>query len=115
MFCKQNFSEDEWLFIIQNVYKLRNFNQLVVKETYTSETINVASNGSVTIKIPISKTGYKPVGIGGYSVVGNHNEYVNMYSCMLNNSNEVSAVFKNNYTSSQDLAIKACVLYVKNT
>ena len=88
---------------------------LFVVEEFVSEDTVVAGSGSSAITIPVSKTGYKPLGLVGIRKIGTGHSYVLFYNQYVNpDAGNCYIGVRNVNTSAVTVTVYAKILFVKN-
>lgn len=89
--------------------------KLLTKDTVTdSFTVNAKSYSSDTVRA--SKTGYKAIGVIGWSYTGTSSTYCNMYVCYIDDSDKIHYGFRNLHESNDaSLSLVFYVLYVASS
>lgn len=88
---------------------------LFVVEDFVSEDTVVAGSGSSAITIPVSKTGYKPLGLVGIRKTGTGHSYVMFYNQYINpDAGNCYIGVRNVNTSAVTVTVYAKILFVKN-
>lgn len=89
--------------------------KLLTKDTVTdSFTVNAKSYSSDTVSA--SKTGYKAVGVIGWSYTGTSSTYCNMYVCYMDDNEKIHYGFRNLHESNDaSLSLVFYVLYVASS
>lgn len=95
--------------IYANGYKL-----LTIDTVTDSFTVNAKSYSSDTVSA--SKTGYKAIGVVGWSKSGTSSTYCNMYNCYMDNNDQIYYGFRNLHESNDaSLSLVFYVLYVASS
>ena len=95
--------------IYANGYKL-----LTIDTVTDSFTVNAKNYSSDTVSA--SKTGYKAIGVVGWSKSGTSSTWCNMYNCYMDNNDQIHYGFRNLHESSDaSLSLVFYVLYVAST
>lgn len=88
---------------------------LFVVEEFVSEDTVVAGSGSSAIAIPVSKTGYKPLGLVGIRKIGTGHSYVLFYNQYVNpDVGNCYIGVRNVNTSAVTVTVYVKILFVKN-
>ena len=96
------------------VYKSGGY-KLLTKGTVT-DSFNVTAGSYSSDTVSASKTGYKAVGIIGWSYTGTSSTYCNMYVCYIDDSDKIHYGFRNlNSGTDASLSITFYVLYISST
>lgn len=91
-------------------------NMLFVKQVTVTNNINVGAGKDFEkyIKAP-SLTGYTPIGVVGYDLVGNWDVWINVSSCYYNSASNLIYTKGHNFgTGACNALLNAFVLYKKN-
>ena len=90
-------------------------NSYVVVQKVTSSNITVASDSACTLLASIpAKSGYRAVGIVGYSVAGDGSTFVNLREVCINANGQACMLGRNMRESSVTIHGAWYILYVKN-
>ena len=88
---------------------------LFVVEDFVSEDTVVAGSGSSAITIPVSKTGYKPLGLVGIRKTGTGHSYVMFYNQYIDpDAGNCYIGVRSVNTSAVTVTVYAKILFVKN-
>lgn len=89
--------------------------KLLTKGTVT-DSLNVTAGSYSSDTVSASKTGYKAVGIIGWSYTGTSSTYCNMYVCYIDDSDKIHYGFRNlNSSTDASLSITFYVLYISSS
>lgn len=89
--------------------------KLLTKGTVT-DSFNVTAGSYSSDTVSASKTGYKAVGIIGWSYAGTSSTYCNMYVCYIDDSDTIHYGFRNlNSSTDASLSITFYVLYISSS
>ena len=90
---------------------------IITTETYVLTTGNVSSGGTKDITYTISKTGYTPIGVMGYSCGGTNSSFINIYGLRIISDTQAQATIRNTGSSAlvnNNTAIRIYVAYIRN-
>lgn len=90
---------------------------IITTESYVLTTGNVSSGGTKDITYTITKTGYTPIGVMGYSCGGTNSSFINIYGLRIISDTQAQATIRNTGSSAlvnNNTAIRIYVAYIRN-
>lgn len=108
------FTLESGSFMSTEPYYLGSYKLLTIDKVTDSFTVNAKSYSSDTVSA--SKTGYKAIGVVGWSKSGTSSTWCNMYNCYMDNNDQIHYGFRNLHESSDaSLSLVFYVLYVASS
>ena len=85
--------------------------QMIVSETFTSGDVNVNAGGRESVSIPISKTGYTPIGI--VSIYTPETQVMSIQTFYISNNYAIIGLY-NGYSEARNAKTIVRILFLKN-